>query len=536
MIYTRFELQALEESVTRPILILVGYDIKKLLGVDKNIYTKYDIKDNLIISKNKLGNIKIDNTTKSEMMYIESTESSFEEHELALIPVRPDFRPIYTDKDIDAKFQPIHHPRRMTLRVKYLSRSKSKMFSVINRLRLYTANDGMYTQHDLIYHYSLPNYVSKLLIEINNLKNKRLDTALRLDEYISSTFDNRVDYANSLDGDIFKSDLIIRESQIGIEGWITDSLHDINPEYNEENAEWSLEFEYTFVYEKPISLLLKYPLVIYNTLIDKFFRNFQKEKRRSKNAYRTARSSDLYKVTEPDRNLTIRDDSYYLTVPEVDREKLPYPPAFYARMFTVLNIVNEEDPCELFNIQEIPRIKFREHVLKFILGSEFKHVSDKFNSLFYIDLYRNKEKDNNRVILHEDGTLRTEYPMDIKGTYRVAFNVLTDLNLLQGSSLKRVKNYLQEEVNENIISGEQSMQDIRESNIHNIHSNITQVDNGNMVSTYLNLISVDEKYVYKKIEEGTKLVDIPFTISDNRWLQMRTKQIQTVLAYAMESK
>ena len=126
--------------------------------------------------------------------------------------------------------------------------------------------------------------------------------------------------------------------------------------------------------------------------------------------------------------------------------------------------------------------------------------------------------------------------MDIKGTYRVAFNVLTDLNLLQGLSLKRVKNYLQEEVNENIISGEQSMQDIRESNIHNIHSNITQVDNGNMVSTYLNLISVDEKYVYKKIEEGTKLVDIPFTISDNRWLQMRTKQIQTVLAYAMESK
>ena len=536
MIYTRFELQALEESVTRPILIMVSYGIKKMLGVDRDIYTKFDINDNLKIRKNKLGNIKIDNTTRSEMIYLESTETSYEEHELALIPVRPDFKPIYMDKDLDSKFQPIHLPRRITLRIKYLCRSKSKMFSVVNRLKLYTANDGMYNQHDLMYHYSLPMYVTKLLAELNNLKNKRLDPALSLEEYVNSTFDNRVDIANSIDGDIYKSDMIIRESQIGIEGYITDNIHDLNPEFDEESSEWSLEFEYTFVYEKPVSLLLKYPLVVYNTLIDKVFRNFTKEKRRSKYAYRTARSSDLYKVTEPDRTFKFRDDNYYLTIPEVDREKLPYPPSYYARMFTVLVLVNEENPTELFNINDIPKIKFRDHVLEFMLGSECKYVSDKFTSLFYIDLYRNKDRSNIRVILDEDGTLRTEYPMDMKGTYRVAFNVLTDLNMLNKSSYKRVKGYLQRELEDNVVKEDPSIQEIRESPNHNVHSNITQVEKENMSKTYLNLISVDDRYVYKQLSSGMELYEIPFTISDNRWTMMRTKQILTVVACAMEDK
>lgn len=536
MIYTRFELQALEETVTRPILIEVGYGIKELLGIDKDTYTKYDIKDNIILRKNKLGNIKIDNTTKSEMMYVESTESGLEEHELALIPVRPDFRPIYVDKDIRAKFQPIHHPRRMSLRVKYLARSKSKMFSVVNRLKLYNANDGMYNDLSLSYSYSLPNYVGKLLIEINNLKNKRLDPALTLEEYINSTFDNRIDLANSIDGDIFKSNLVIRESQSRIEGYITDNLHDINPEYNEEAAEWSLEFEYTFVYEKPISLLLRYPILVYNTMINKFFRNFIKTKKLSKDAYRSARSSDLYAVTEPDRSFKLRDGNYYLTVPEVDSEKLPYPPAFYARMFSVLVIVDEEDRKTLFNINDIPKIKFREHVLKFILGSECEYVSDKFKSLFYIELYKDQAKDPSRVILYEDGTLRSEYDMDLKSTYRVVFNVLTDLNLLDKISYNRVKNYFKEEVEQNSVTSEPTMGDNKYSPNHNIHSNITQVEDEFMVKTYLNLISIDDTYMYKKISEGEKLQDIPFTISDNRWLQMRTTQIQTVVACAMEKK
>lgn len=533
MIQTRFSLFATEETVTRPILILVANDIKDLLGINQNVYTKFDVKDNIILKKTNLGHIKIDNNTRDEMLYLESTEAPFDEHELALIPIRPDFRPIYIDNDIGAKFQPIHHPRRMNLRVKYLARSKAKMFALLDRIKLYTANDGMYSQHDLIYHYSLPGHIGRLIGEINHLKNKRLEQALTLEEYINNTFDNRIDLANSIDGEILKSDLIIRESQTGIEGYITDDLSSMYPEYQEDEAVWSIEFEYTFVYEKPVSVLLKYPIIVYNSMISKQFRIFQKEKKRSKDAYRTARSSDLYKLTEPDRVFKTRDDKYYITIPEVDSENLPYPPSFYARMFSVLVLVNEENKKELFHINDIPKIKFRYHVLKYLLGDESKYVNTQFSGLFYIELYKNKERDKNKVILDEDGTLRTEYDMEMTSTYRVVFNVLTDLNMLNSQALKRVKAYFKQELEDNELKTNRSFQDVIFSKNP---GNIKQDEDEFMIKTYLNLISVDDSYMFKELTKGTLPQEIPFTISDNRWLRMRTKEIFTVVACAMESK
>lgn len=532
MIYTRFSLFATEETVTRPILIQVSNGIKELLGIQKNVYTKFDIKDNIILKKNKLGNIKIDNNTRDEMLYIESVETPYDDHELALIPIRPDFMPIYRDDDIGSKFQPLHHPRRVTLRVKYLSRSKANIYAVTDRMKLYTASDSMYNQLDLMYHYSLPMYVVQLLAEINHLKNKRLEEALTLEDYINKTFDKRVDLANSIDGEAIKSDLVIRESQADVQGYITDELSTMYPEYQEDDATWSIEFEYTFVYEKPVAVILKYPIIIYNSMISKRFRIFEKTKKRSKDAYRTARSSDVYKLVEDDKSFRIREDNYYLTIPEIDKEQLSYPPNFYARMFSVLIIVNEENPTELFNLNDIPRIKFREHVQKFILD-ECKYVNVKFGTLFYVELYRNKDRDTNKVILDEDGTLRTEYPMDMKSTYRVVFNILTDLNMLNGQALKRVKSYFQTELEDKQLD---TIKTYADSMIYKSPYSITQNESKTMVKTFLSLISVDDKYVYKQLTSGVNPYDIPFTISDNRWLQMRNKQIFMVIAAAMEKK
>lgn len=538
MILTRVPLYATEETVTRPVLITVANGIKELLGVNKNTYTKFDVKDTIPLKKTKLGHIKIDNNIKYDMLYIEATEVPFEDHELALIPIRPDFRPIYEDKEIRAKFQPIHHPRRVNIRCKYICRSKSTLYAVTDRLKLYTAHDGMYNQHELVYHYSLHTFIGKLLVEINNLKNKRLETALTLEEYINSTFDNRVDLANSIDGEALKSDLIIREAQVGIEGYITDDLSSMYPEYQEDESSWSIEFEYTFVYEKPVSLLLKYPLVIYNTMISKPFRIFYKEKKKSKDAYRTARSSDLYKIVEPDRRFLIRDDNYYVTIPEMDREVLTPPPNFYARMFSILILVDENDPTSLFNIvTDIPRVKFKDHVLKYILEDEFKYITDKYQGLFYIELYKDTNRDvSNEIYMEADGTLKTRLPMDIKSTYRVVFNVMVDLTFLSNTARKRVKSYFAKELEENETWGAPGIIEQAISPEHNIYSNITRKEDEYMSKTYLNLISVDDKYYYKELDSGKRPDEIPFLIKDSKWMYFKTKQIFAVIAYAMDPK
>lgn len=537
MIRTKLELQAIEETITRPVLVIVANDIKKLLGLTNDIYTIYDVRDNIIKKKNKLGNIRGDNTTKSDMMYIEATETGFENNELSLISIRPDFKPIYKDKEIGAKFQPVYLTKNMSIRVKYLSRSKSKIFAILNKLRLYTSNDRNYKRHQLVYHYTIPMKACMLLAEINNLKNKRSEIALTLEEYINSTFDDRVDLANSIDGERLKSDLVIRESQIDVDGYIQDDVHGIQPEYDEQTNEWSLEFEYSFIYEKPVTLYLNYPILVYNTMISEQFRKFIKTRKPSKDAYRTARSSDLYKLLNPFEDYRLRDGSYYLNIPEVDDFILPNPPSYYTRIFSALSLVNDANLTELFNIRDIPRIKFRDSVLKYILNNEYNTIGTIFGGLFYIELYKNEDKDTNKVIMDSDGTLRTEYPMDIKSTYRVVFNILTDLNFLNKKTLTSVKLYLMEEMENNELNPPPpTLIQTGLSPNHNLNQNITKIEEGSLTKIFLNLISVDDGYMYKELKSGTKPYEIPFKINDNKWQTIRTVQITHILASLFEKK
>ena len=71
---------------------------------------------------------------------------------------------------------------------------------------------------------------------------------------------------------------------------------------------------------------------------------------------------------------------------------------------------------------------------------------------------------------------------------------------------------------------------------HNIYNNITRKEDEYMSKTYLNLISVDDRYYYKELDSGKKPYEIPFLVKDTQWMQMKTKQIFAIIAYAMEGK
>ena len=92
---TKIMLQGLEETVTRPIQIIVANDIKKLLGLGRDIYIAFDPTDERIAKiKNQLGDIDHDNTTFEEYILLETEESTEEGTELYMTTVKPDTYPI----------------------------------------------------------------------------------------------------------------------------------------------------------------------------------------------------------------------------------------------------------------------------------------------------------------------------------------------------------------------------------------------------------------------------------------------------------
>lgn len=443
MYRVRSELFGVEETVTRPVLIQLKTDISKFLGISRNIYAVYD--PEYPLKKIKEGtNIEVMNTIQDEYIEIEAIETSEENKELSLLIDRNDFKPIYQDDDIRTKLNVMHHERKMSLTFRYYSKSKAKIIAFVNKLRSYSATNALYMYHALEYHYVLPYDVIELIIEFNRLKNLQLEDKLTHRQYFKKYFDDRLEITHTVDGENSKSDLVIRERQNKVLGFIEDNVHELEYQYADNIAMWYIEFTYIVRYEKPISIISTYPMMIYNSVIDSKFTNIITYDQKVSKPYAdyTGRWIDPNLNNVMDKYL-IDKDIGFIRIPKEDNIPLVSLPSYYNRVFTVLIYIDTSDPTLLFNIDELEEIKLKKAIIRMLIDSENLYVGKAYRSMFLLELYVDGNRRDDIVLsIDKSGNIRTNINLDPKHIYHFSFSILNDLTAMLPKDYHRVINYL----------------------------------------------------------------------------------------------
>ena len=537
---TKIMLQGLEETVTRPIQIIVANDIKKLLGLGRDIYIAFDPTDERIAKiKNQLGDIDHDNTTFEEYILLETEESTEEGTELYMTTVKPDTYPIYQDIEIDSYIQAINQRRQLDFTFTYRNKSKSLVHSLANKLKLMTGDDGMYYRHELEYGYNIPPFVIKLLSHFNDLKNKRKrpDRQLSFSDYLARTFDTRLDLGGNLGKTIDNYTLYIREAQVNLEGYISDSVHDIKPEFDDNLNHWGITFRYRITFDKPVGLLLNYNMMVWNTPIAKEFRDFQHIENTSNRAIhpRSLRGVNLTTIGHPIWHTRPRKD--YLTIP-VEDNRLPnlITPRYLTRMFSVLTMVDSNDPTLLFNIDEIPNYRFKKSVYDMLLKSEYKWVGIPCCSVIFISLICGEvEQYENRIIMDAEGNLRTTKPMDVTKTYRVMFSLLNDLDMLNPGSTRRINRFIADEMD----AYREKYKNLRKNN-DSLYTQAKEIYNDEVfLDIYAEILQVDYRDVLNNVnpdpnKNADLLKNMIYRISDHYRHMAKTVNVFNVHAACLE--
>ena len=446
MIKTKIGLFGTDATITRPVLVRVVEDINMFLGFNRDIYYTLDQHETVDRAKDKLGQIESYSSPRREEVIVEYNDDMADGQDLSLINIRPDYQAIYRDDDIDAIIIPKYLKRKVTMNYKYISKSKSKITTLINMLRMLPAKDGQYVNHDLNYHYVLPTIIFELIKDINDKKNNYITTPVEIEDYINTYFDSRVDTTNASDGDSLKTDIVIRETQQSVLGYINGNIGDIKKIEVEDKSSWSIEFEYVFEYETPVELLVNYPLVVYNQLINTRFREFLPKNDFLWKGTRTGGSRPIMDLTQADMRYYFRlpKNKSYLSLPTEDQHQLGKPYPYMARLMSVLTLVNPDDKKELFNISDIPTVSFKDDILEFWKTSEYEHVGMPFKSMYYFDIYKDGVWDSeNTVYMDSELNLRTSLDLDETSIYRVCINVITDINMLNTDDKKRLETYLE---------------------------------------------------------------------------------------------
>lgn len=529
MITANISIPGLEETITRPAILTVIPDLKRLMGVSEDVPTLVGDTHTNLLEEGFMGKINSVTGKVDEQLTVNYTETTVNNDFGSLMrAVNPNSFVLYHDTEIHSRAIPLPQDRKVTLNLRYVNRSKAKVHTVLNKLRMLNYQNINYGIHDIEYHYIIPTELLYLMYNIVELKNNKLATPTNLDEYMGTYCDSRVEGKNSIDGVYEKVSVVSREKQTGVTGKFLTQLDGLEKEHEEDTNLWALELEYEFRYSKPIEIQVTYPLTVYNQPMPSDYLTINR-KSIPVNGVRTPDDEAVDTITLKKYPYPEIDKQYgYIKIPDLDNLMLPKPSLYHVRLFSVYSIIEETDPTHLLYLDEISYIEFKQPILD-LIKEEISYCGIENKTIFNFALYDHKKRIyGNKLILSvvtaydnngdpfERIKISSTEPLDIKGQYRVTFNILTNLDLIPRERLKELKT------------------SIEATDMVNEYG----VDNMSVLDMVLLVLNVDNRVISDtyRVTPNTTSFDIATHLSERVWLNMYTKQSYLTLTQMFNPK
>lgn len=449
---TRINLPEIDVTVFNPVLIQIVNDISKEFGIVDEPYISLEEDVNIKKTRGNKGTIGSTglkrlvgaNDNLSNGFIITSFKRRFlEGNANSLLNVRPDSDCILEDKEIGFEVKPIYFKEIIELSIDYINTSKTFLETIVTGLKSLASFPGLMINHNLEYTYSLPPYIKALILNIASCKNKKLNELLTFKDYFENIAKSNMTYRTSeTDNSIQNLTLAVKERQCNVFGIFDESIIETEIEEDDQNKAYKISFNYEVEFLTPVSLYLKYPIMVYNTRLNKNF--LQVVKNYSYPNHNNALHGDQGLLSSFSSGIgpftNIREP--YSIIPSYD-DRLEYRmPKEFQRIFSMLLIVDDQNPYNLINIndQDIP---LKKELIDFIKKSEKDYIGSMYRSIVYFTLYENDSLDRSRkVILNNDDELVVDKILDNKKIYRLVCYIVNDLNYISTTDLERIKSYI----------------------------------------------------------------------------------------------
>ena len=447
---TKMMLYGLESTIDNPLDIILGDDIKRVLGIDVGTYTVYNTEAHDVLDRAGLGGSRNNNTIPSEYVHIESQEVPEEDSGTMMHPERYTDYNIFWDNEVGVHIGTLRYKRKKSIDFTYYSQSKATITAMIEKIRSYVIMNTARKKHKIEYYFDLPSDILHFINHVRELKNKRLEKEEQLDlvDYIKKWSIQLISRNNTTSTTPYKFNLSVRENVYDVYSIPTTDTYNIEKEEVGEVSYWKFTVSFDTWYQKPTMLILDYPVLIWNTPISAKYSKVaaRPEVRCPVQGTPDLMYRGLYALSKPNANYKALRPQNRLVLPLVDGfDNFPNNTRF-ANICSMLIVVDDKDPYEVANIKHLPHYEIKDGFLKYML-SEPSEVTEEYKNLFNILLYKNGTPDyKNKISLDKEGNLTTEFPMDIKSTYRIVIRVLRDLDYLDEKSLRRLNLYVHNEM------------------------------------------------------------------------------------------
>lgn len=431
------------ESVTRPVIFGIVRDLAKLTGIDPKAKIFFPGE---VDSAPQVGSVIGDDQEKPHFSYnskvtLQVEEDFDQDRILSTAVFQPENRFIFRDDAIETYLKPAYATADVVVNFVYRGADRQTVERWRNEMKTKVSMGNKEHLHLLKYHYLIPEELMVVLKELHRMREAVAPYGQNFDQYWRATASERVTQVTNSSG--ARQVWGMACSQARVLGWFDFDSAPEKIERTDEGSAWSISFRYHFKYDKPIGVIMGYPLVVHNQLVASNFRPSKEDlpERPELHPSSYTLSSQAFSAFESGRwqkrNLIASAPGY--AIPSFD-EFIPHGVVDRTlRLLTMLTTVETDptkDPLLLCDLNDLgDGYSLDPKVLQY-MAKVHQWMHAPHGSPFVVSLYRNRDLlSPTHVTVDADLKVRSTIPLDLRSYYHVRVGLHTDWRSINSAAL-----------------------------------------------------------------------------------------------------
>lgn len=426
------------ESVTRPVCLEVVRDVMEITGISSktNIVFPGDLDkvqqlNSAITGKNEDDPNRF---AYNDRISIEVVETYDPDRVLNEAVIQPNHRVVFEDVLLNTIMKPVFTGVEVAINFKYRCNNKNEATKWRDDMKIRVARRREVNVHRPVFHYGFPPEFLFLLKEIHRMRENRQGYGEDFDAYWKKY---RSPYITNLMNQSGSAAIwVVPFTEGRVEGWFDFELPEEGSKEDNQDT-WTLSFAYKFRYERPLEMLMTYPIMVHQQVLDQRYREPAVSIENERVQEWTFQAGNLY-GWETESQVFNAVHRVGHSMPSFDEFLPSSVPIDTMRLLTILLSLDENDPHNFLSLKEMGSWKFTPEMLEFLAG-EAKYMTRLYGSAVMINFYRNQFLiDPTPLKVNANLDVTSTAVVNLRDVHRVRISLVSDLHLINRDAQNRM--------------------------------------------------------------------------------------------------
>lgn len=431
------ELNDVDAAIIRPVAAGIIEDVKRITGIDKKCKTVFlGTLGRAAQPDSLIGTDPTDVSSSDMLIQFELEEDPLDEMALVNGVYNRNHHFVFSDPILGIDIKPVYTQTEFTLNIKGRFPDKNSAVKWRNEFRRFTMSGRRTNTHVITYHYPLPLESIVVLAELHRLRERRAPYNQTFETYIRNHIGDKITTLADQAGN--NQTVAIAESQINVIGWFDIIAQPDPSQLDKEKSTYEVTFVYKYRMDKPISVVMRYPLMVHNQILSNKFRSDEVPYSVEKEALQSSviqHTQDIFRSNYPG----IKKGYPGITYPYYDDWLPVYRSPFHTDMIRFMLRVSTTDLKAVLDLNELDVFELDSLLLAYLSTRPIGPVTE-FEAIIHLRMYCGQVRTEEPQLTMTSGLIVSSIVnLELRKQYHLIMGMLLDWTMLTNNAQEHLR-------------------------------------------------------------------------------------------------